>query len=94
MIKVVIEKSDIFRFTLHLFNHPVGTFSNVEIKSSMTTDAFYKICLKLGTEDLSMNKEMCNFVKTNYGKLVELNYFGIKIFKNYDSIMYIYVYEI
>lgn len=88
---MVIEPSDAFQFTLHTYNYPVGTFTNVEMNSTMSTDAFYNVCLGLGTEDLPMNKEMCNFVKTNYGKLIEFNYFSTKIFENYDSIMYVYV---
>lgn len=70
--KVVIEKSDEFRCTLQLDNVAVGTYSNVELKTYMTTDEFYNMCtLELGSKDFSMNKDMCNFVKTNYGKLIE-----------------------
>lgn len=50
-------------------NDAVGTFVNYEEKKSMTTDQYYNICMnKMGSKDFPMNTNMCDFVKTTYGK--------------------------
>jgi len=35
---------------------------------TITTDLLYKYCLMEGEENFPMNKNMCDFAKTTYGK--------------------------
>lgn len=35
---------------------------------TMTTDSLYKYCLMEGQKSFPMNKNMCDFAKTTYGK--------------------------
>lgn len=66
--QLVIDHDDTFRFTLQFLNDAMGTFTNTEIKTSMTTDEFHSLCVKMGSKDFSVNKNMCDFVKSAYGK--------------------------
>lgn len=66
-------------------------------------DQFYSVCMDMGSKDFPVNKNMCNFVKSAYGKsLFKYIYYGINVLmtkyfitittalNNYIILLYLY----
>lgn len=73
---MVIENDDtlnlIWAFdTLATGSYYMKDFSGT-LKETMTPNEFYYTCMnKIGTKDFPVNPNMCEFVKTTYGKLIK-----------------------